>query len=259
MFFDKKLELDPEIGFHGTSSCFESCIDSEGFAPNRSSEWRDAIERLVALFRALDWCGTTGASRAVLEPFSLNHDHADPRGKPIYFAETSDRAVGYASSDFAGGENARALRYSFDDLRAFLNDPELRAEHLKRLTHGARTRGVPPPLAIEQAKKQLAAVDFAHLRNELEALHEVEREVRAYVDAHRYGVIYAVRLTDIEALEYHNFMGVKSFSPIPPGRIVAKRIVLPSEACRDGDDSETIEKFIAWGERFPASPKRRCV
>ena len=251
MFFDEKLELDPEIAFHGTSNCFESTIDSGGLTPNRSMEWRGAIDRLVALFRELDWCGTSGASRAVLEPFSLNHDHGDQRGKPIYLAESSDRAVTFASKDFAGGENARALRHSFRDLRAFLDEPAIREEHLDRITRNLRARGIPQSVAFAQATKTLAAVDISKIRTELDALQHVEREVAHFEECHRYGLIYALRLAaKTMELEYHTSMGLKCFSVIDPRQIVSKRTVLPSEARRNRDDMHTIDKRMVWKERF---------
>jgi hypothetical protein len=255
-FFDEKFELDPGIAFHGTSQCFQSLIESEGLLPDRGVELRSAIERLVRLFKHLDWSGISPGSRGALEHFTLNHDLASPRGKPIYLAESSARAATFASRDFAGGEGARGLRYSFEDLWAYLKDPTVRARHLESVIRGFRARQQPD--ALQQAEAQLANIDLTFVRAELEALADVERRVRRFHDDHAHGLIYAVRLpAAIQDFEYHGSMGLKCFGPLGPGCIV-DNVVLPADfKLSRGMDEVRFHKGGAWSERFRRDGENR--
>jgi len=135
--FCSDIEDDPWIAFHGTTSSFERAIDSQGLVPQAALISKSEIKRVVKVFDAIHWAGRSTAGLAVLKPFSLQHDLAESELKPISFGEISYRASLFATRDFAGGESARALRYSLRDLEAFLSDSQLRESNLKRLRWGS--------------------------------------------------------------------------------------------------------------------------
>jgi hypothetical protein len=248
-FFDEEFELDPGIAFHGTSHCSQSIIESEGLLPDRDVDLRPAVERVVRLFQYLGWCGITGASRAVLEPFTLNHDLQSPRGKPIYLAESSIRASRFATRDFAGGEGARGLRHSFEELRVYVEDHSLREEHLEKVTREFRVCQRPDPLRLAQEK--LAQIDLDFVRAELEALADVERRVRRFDDEHAHGLVYAVRLPVApQGFEYHRSMGLKCFVPLGPECILDKVVIPLDFEPPFGQDDCRLKKFLMWCDRF---------
>jgi hypothetical protein len=195
-FFYPDGLVDPGVAFHGTSSCFESLIDSKGLQPDRGIDLRDAVVRLVQLFKELDWDGRTLGSRSALENFTHNHDLSFMRGKPVYLVESSVRASTFAMRDFAGGECARGLRKSFDDLRAYIDDPSLCAKHRETLTSKLQAWGHPSPRRT--AEERLANYFRSRITAELDARAGFERAVSEFPDKHQYGLIYALRLPSVE-------------------------------------------------------------
>lgn len=127
--FSDEIESDPWIMYHGTSGFNAESIECEGFQWSDKKGLRKEIEGIVNIFEKMRWCGLDRSSLAVLKPFSLQHDFAGTDASPIYFAETSKRALMYATRDFAGGEKLRAIRRSLDHLQQYLHSPDIRKEH----------------------------------------------------------------------------------------------------------------------------------
>lgn len=100
--FPREYATDGFILFHGTSSTQEAGIDANGLIPSESRFKKAELERLVALFKSIDWVGSL-RSYTVLNVYSLGYDYAHPQGKPVYLAEGAKRALGYAWREFAGG------------------------------------------------------------------------------------------------------------------------------------------------------------
>jgi hypothetical protein len=219
MPFPDEITLDPWVLYHGTSGLSESQIDSKGLSCNTPTFEKREIEAVDAIFETLQWNGRTGASRAVLQPFSIVHDFGDSSLKPLCFAESAYRAMTYATRDFAGGEAARAIRYSFDELWEFVTDEEVRELHLQRLFRAA-----------EDAKHFSVALpspeipDLVTIRGKLESLASLRARAQYFSKNHRYGVVCAVRFepSDLDAMSYHGAMGIKCFDVVSPDRIIGK-------------------------------------
>lgn len=217
--FPDEIENDPWIMYHGTSCFNEELIERDGFKWKGNTTPRDVLCRVVEIFEKMNWAGIDGSSMAVLKPFSLQHDFADTESSPIYFAETSKRALLYATRDFAGGEKLRALRKSFDHLQRYLDDPQVRQDHMQYCQYeyddlerkGAYMAAYPKP----------QPVDLAWLSHELSALEDISRSAMIAYDQHGYGVVYAIKVDqqDIELLTYHKTMGIKATCCIAPDKI----------------------------------------
>lgn|GEM_PF-5069710 len=101
--FESTSELFPEfissdhwIAYHGTSSVYEGEIERSGLRPSNHVADKKEIQEVVSVYEKMNWYGDHVGGLPVLKPFTLEHDLADPRGKPVYFAESSRRASLYA-------------------------------------------------------------------------------------------------------------------------------------------------------------------
>jgi len=217
--FPDEIALDPWVLYHGTSGQFEAQIESQGLRCSDPAFTKAELEAVDAIFEALQWNGRTGASRAVLKPFSLGHDFGESSSKPTYFAECAYRAMTFATRDFAGGEAARALRHSFDELWEFINDDGIREPHLLRIRGEAEQRQHFGNCLPGPANPNLSSIKLT-----LESLTPVRQHARHYWENHPHGVVYAVRFrpSDLEAMKYHSSMGVKCFADILPERLIGK-------------------------------------
>ncbi|MGH9905391.1 MAG: hypothetical protein ACRD8U_07390 [Pyrinomonadaceae bacterium] len=180
--FPEEIENDKWMLFHGSSGQFLEAIAAEGLRTPEHLFSRAELTQLCSIFDRLNWAGHHGGGYAVLKPFSLDHDRAHSDQPSTYLAESSNRALLYASADWSGGEAARAVRHSVEDLRS--RDDLLPIE------------------------KTLISV--------------MERKAEATKAAHTFGVVYALLFgeTSLSGLDYANpGMGVKALQRIPPTRI----------------------------------------
>ena len=216
--FPREYATDGFILFHGTSSTQEAAIDANGLIPTESRFRKADLEQLVALFRSIDWVSLR--SYTVLRLYSLDYDYAHPQGKPVYLAEGAKHALGYAEIEFAGGEIARSVRYAFEDLRSYIENPSVRAAHIAE--DEAERISLRRLGAIEP--KPLPSFDPNILRSALDEMAQVEKTAVEALTGFTHGVVYAVRIKpeDLESMECGGSMSIKCFQPLGPDRLVAK-------------------------------------
>lgn len=217
--FPDEIALDPWVLYHGTSSVAETHIDSHGLRCSEPTFKKSDLESVVEIFDELQWAGRTGASFAVLKPFSLNHDFGHSQTKPVYLAESAYRALTFATRDFAGGEAARALRHSFGELWEFVDNETIRESHLSKLRKEAELLR---QYGIEDAMPQ--TINVVDIKSRLENLESLRHLAQHFLKHHCHGVVYAIKLrtSDTADLQYHSAMGVKCFADISIDRIVGK-------------------------------------
>lgn len=219
------ISNDPFVLYHGTSSQNERTIDQEGLRPKRSLFELAELKAIVLLFKSIGWRGSSGASLAVLEPFSINHDFAHPEGKPLYLAESSHRACLYASLDFAGGEIARAVRHAFRELWSYVQNPAVREKHREQVQ-----REIEYLKGFAAVLPPIPRPDLSEVRTALNRLSDVMHRAEQAQKSFKHGIVYAVKLgpEDLDELVANNSMGVKCSRPLPPRKLVAKTYV-PAE------------------------------
>lgn len=221
------------IAYHGTSSVFEQDIDETGLQWDANTASKAEVKSVVDIFEKMSWAGNHQGGLSVLRAYSLNHDFANPDTKPIFLAESSVRALTFATHDFAGGETARALRFCFEDLHQYLLSPTLRQEHRSELWSRVTSLfGIPIPheleilphtgvriehfcalwvfflangVPLEALGAQPQQPDLGWLQTELTRHADLERRCVAAHAEHEFGVVYAVKFSesDLASLEYH--------------------------------------------------------
>lgn len=220
--FPSEIADDPMILYHGTSSCFEKEIESEGLSISKVHFQLDELLSIAELFEKLGWMGKKG-SMTTLKPFSISHDNQRHNIKPIYLGRSSNLVVNYAKHQDAGGEIAKTVRYCFEDLNEFLNNEEIRKEHenkMKKQTEQAYNEGW-----VFEAPKQ--TISLEELAKSLNALDHINQRALSLIENTEYGIVYAIRFNEENAkhLLNHNWMGIKYFKDILPDQIVGKAIV----------------------------------
>jgi len=245
--FPEEIENDPWVMYHGTSSFNQESIELDGFVFGSGLVSRDEIQQVVDIYDKMKWCGLNGSSLAVLKSFSLIHDFGDGDTSPVYFAETSKRAVLYATLDFAGGEKFRAVRNSIHQLQCYLDEPEVRQKHWKNMK--SEYDFLVNNNAMNPEASRPVEVDLTWLSSQLSLLSDLRDLTFGTLACHSYGVVYAVKVnaSDLDALELHKCMGIKSRSRIAPSKIVGK-VVVPRDYIyhNAGRCSEELEKLWAF-------------
>lgn len=274
LLLDKQLPKDiannPWIAYHGTSSTVESIIDQSGLAWQPNTYTREDVDHIVAIYDELDWLGLDGAGYQVLMPFSQGHDFDGRDKKAIYLANSAERALLFASQDFAGGETARAIRHALDDLSQYLHNPELRKIHreyrwramCKYINMACRNAQHPRSLVdlnradvtdsdLLNTWQYLRSIhpspdvkppwnsDLELLQNRLNDMKELHDRCNEFRDKHKHGVIYAINNDKdlLSRLEVSNCMGLLSHELIGRSRIAAK-ILLPIDMDPDTRDMQ---------------------
>lgn len=221
--FGDALEEHPWVLFHGTSACASSRIESQGlFYPAHCVSASD-IRAVVRVFDDIRWAGNDLGGYVVLKAFCTN-DFAAADISPVFLAESSVRALRFATRDFAGGEKLRAIRRAMRDLERYLNEEDIRAEHIASLTRSfnSLTRVGARPDHIESVRPR--TVDLGWLSQQVLVLQRLAAVAAQPFDTFEGGVVYALRIEpkDLHELTYDSTMGVKAWKPIPPRRIVSK-------------------------------------
>src|SRR5262249_11717108 len=227
--FSDEIDSDPWIMFHGTSGYNAESIERAGFTLRSDLISRDQIQRVASIYERMKWPGESGGGYPVLKPFSLDHDFFGGERSFLFFAETSLRALLYATRDFSGGEKLRALRIAFRDLVSYLREESVRQRHQEQMRNNFRRLNDlnAHPSMIDAA--QPVEVDLDWLRNEVAGLKDVQRHAELAYRRHDHGVVYALRMAPdtLNDLQLNSSMGIESTTPISPTRIVAKVVVPP--------------------------------
>jgi hypothetical protein len=221
--FSDDIDTDAWVMFHGTSGFNSETIERDGFKFPPDLIARDEIQRVINIYEEMNWAGENSGGLPVLKPFSLGYDFSGEQRR-LFFAETSSRALLYATRDFAGGEKLRALRVAFCDLDLYRQKPDVRERHQVRMQSEFRRFGAAQPVVV----------DLGWLENEMVRLQDVRKRADIAHLNHRYGVVYALRMTttDLAALG-QGTMGIETVTPIPVSRIVSKIIVPPDYQWND--------------------------
>jgi len=238
--FPDEIENDPWVIYHGTSGCKQDVIEREGFSWNPNGASKEQIQRVVTVYRQMSWYGADSSGFAALEPFSLEHDFGENSASPVYFAETSKRALLYASQDYAGGEKNRLLRNSIRHLQRYLVEPELRNEHYLMMKN--EYDYLVSVSAINAESSKPVNVDLSWLRSEIALLSDIQDLAEDAYSNHVVGVVYAVKMdaNDLAGLELHPSMGIKAHYPIAASKIAGKLIIpldYRHQGYRNSDDT----------------------
>jgi hypothetical protein len=227
--FPDEIDSNEWVMFHGTSGFNAASIERDGFDSTHGVVSPSQIRRVIEVFQKMKWCGDDGGGYPVLKPFSLDHDFQGTDRSLLFFAETSTRALLYATRDHSGGEKLRALRHAFKDLESYLSDPSRREQHHDYLSvsYHALFEVNAHPREIEAVRP--VEIDLAWLGQELEDLSDIRRFADDALQRHDHGVVYALRMTpdDVGRLSWNRSMGIEVNTRILPPSIVGKVIVPP--------------------------------
>ncbi|WP_227340273.1 hypothetical protein [Sphingopyxis sp. P8] len=220
--FPDEIESDDWTLFHGTSVSAAAAVDERGLLPHSSLATKEMVSRVLAIIEEIDWISS---SAVPLISFSQGFDLVHGRS-PIFLAETSQRAAGYASEDFAGGEKLSRIRKTIDDLEVFLTDKALREEHYaSKARIYERYKGVMHPDQLESLRPKF--IDLHWLSEQLDGLGDIRRVADEAKAEHAQGVVLALRLEpdDVKKMVWHKSMGIMTFAHIPASRIVDRAAV----------------------------------
>lgn len=209
-----EAQMDPWLVFHGTSNIYEESISTNGLCPGTSSFDLSELMQVESIFDRLHWDGIHPGGIAILKPFSINHDFSHEDEKPIFIAPSAHFASLFATSDFAGGEICRSLYYCIADLHKYLEDEKIREKHVRKLE-----------MISEQSRIDRPAIPTLDwVRSNVGQLSELKAKVEKIRASFCYGVIYAIRLdvTNLADINFHTFMGIKSFRSIQESEIETK-------------------------------------
>ncbi len=201
--FPPQIAEDSWIAYHGTSAIYEHSIDSEGIQPRSSGASSELVESVKELYRTMCWWGEDTGGYGVLYAFV---PHSQWHDRPVFLAESSYRALLYATSDFAGGEIARGVRRAIADLQRYVGDSEVRQRHAEWLANYSEPK---------------SSFLLPWLQNEVEGLKE---RASHCIVPNAEGVVYAVRFSagDLPHLRLHKSAGLMALRAIPPSQLVAK-------------------------------------
>jgi hypothetical protein len=189
-FFPPDISNDSWVAYHGTCSLFEADIDRDGLRWTQGVCSLQEVEEIVRIFRSMNWEGVSGGGFPVLAGFTLDHDFQWGNTKPLFFAETSGGAAGFASPDFAGGETARAIRYAMRDLRLYLDDDRVRSEHYEN-----QRRWCVEVLQQNGLPSRVIRVDLNWLCDQLRELEQLTNDCQSLQTSYTHGVVYAARFS----------------------------------------------------------------
>jgi hypothetical protein len=225
--FPDDIDLDEWTMFHGTSGTNAEAIERDGFDPACGMIVHAQIRRIADLYEKMKWGGSDGGGYPVLRHYSLNHNLQNPDRSILFFAETSMRALLYASHDFAGGEKLRALRHAFADLGLYLRDQRVRDKHRDRMEREFNELSSlnAPPHILDPVRP--VVVDPEWLRREVAGMSDIRSVAEDAFQRHEHGVVYALRMSqdDVGCLHWSHTMGIETTTRISASKIVGKVIV----------------------------------
>jgi hypothetical protein len=221
--FPVEIDDDPWMLFHGTSSAYESAIESDGLSGGAGPFGEAAISLVTGVFERLGWFPWNAGGYAPLKSFSQGFDlmggpGLTERRSPLFLAETSHQAALYASDDFLGGEKVRGIRNAIEDARRVLFEPEATAQFLGEYGVDRQAR-LGDSWGFDSGDEAIA-----WLSDQWEALTAFQPEIQAVRGDGMTGIVYAVKVPrhEITRLAYSGTMGVMAEDVLPPAWVVAK-------------------------------------
>jgi len=183
--FSQEIEANPWVGYHATSSCCEEGIERFGLAGSLhvSSEQVYGLRRI---FESMNWQGIHQGGYGVLMAFSSVRS-IGVQTPPIYLGSFPKRCLLYATRDFVGGESFRAVGYAVEDLERFMQDAQLRQEHLDSQIASSRAH-----FELSGQKLRVIDVDLNWLDEQLAPFRPLARMRRDLEMSYRWGTIYAI-------------------------------------------------------------------
>ena len=215
--FSQEIEANPWVGYHATSSCCEEGIERFGLAGSLhvSSEQVYGLRRI---FESMNWQGIHQGGYGVLMAFSSVRS-IGVQTPPIYLGSFPKRCLLYATRDFVGGESFRAVGYAVEDLERFMQDAQLRQEHLDSQIASSRAH-----FELSGQKLRVIDVDLNWLDEQLAPFRPLARMRRDLEMSYRWGTIYAIGFGpgELRNLEDGGSESIRYFGNLTPNKIIAK-------------------------------------
>lgn len=217
--FPENISNNPRVLYHGTSNIFEKEIEENGLTPNKSIFSLEELKEISALFDLINWRKKVFWGKNIIRNYTINKDYKNPSLKPVYLGESCNRALTFASKEFAGGENVSGVRKSFNELKDCIDDPKLldrELEFYRKECREAEENGYYPPEPI--------ITDLDKLKNELESLEYLNERAKEYTKAYSYGVVFSIEIDPENFPDMsHSFsQGFKMYSTIRRNQILGK-------------------------------------
>ena len=238
--FPKKISNNLWIVYHGTSSLSEDSIEQNGLNRNQSNYSKYDIQKIIDIYEKIDWTGIDQGGFMVLKSFTMNYDFKDSNKKSIFLAESSNRALLYATNDFAGGETARAIRKSIYDLQRYSKENSIRSNHMLY-----RIKEYKQSLNHLHSLPKPQEIDLDCLNRDIENVSEVFQRTENLYNTYKYGLIYAVKLSknDVKDITYNN-MGIVVNKNLNFNTLVGKIKVPKEYIYRRYNDRKKLEVML---------------
>ena len=212
--FPPHIQDDPWTLFHGTSSCAEGQIETEGLTPHHLPVTRDELRILFGVYKSMNWRAASAISSIKAWSFPSSSNQVETR--PIYMTYSPVRAAYYCGIGDIGGEAAGFVKEAIQLLRDFTRSRRIRRESLLfQLEEHEEAHKEGIELPVLQAR-------ISWVRQQIARLLPISDRLKDLRSRHRYGVVYAIRFgkEDIEWLDgYHDFTTLRVISP---DRLIAK-------------------------------------
>lgn len=228
--FPSEVANDPWVIFHGTNSWSAEAIEAQGFLPSVSISYQKDIHHIISIYQVMDWVGNDLGGYGVLSSFSANFDLKYGRETGLlFFSDRFEQSLLYASADFSGGEKFRAIRRSVTDLNNYLENADVREQHMQsrhRTIERLQSLNAHPSM---WKNIRTTPVDLEWLREQVGDINAAFQKVDLLADSQNQ-VVYALRMepNDLHKFENAGSMGICSRFPVSAKKIVAKMIV-PSD------------------------------
>lgn len=227
--------LDDSLLFHGTSNISESKFEKDFVAGNPPFSLFD-VQKIIAVYDNLRWCGLHAGGYAVLNSFS-KVGYSDGE-RNIYFGETIQRCTLYATHDFAGGELVRSVYYAIKDLLTLVSSTEVQESFKMEYEQDPGNWDRPFDLNLSQLIPRV---------RELEPLFNIAKNIR---ESYEYGIVYGLRpkKEDYKNLQFCGSMGIilpRKKSAILP----VVKIVYDHDPFIEQQDLMRFERILIWENR----------
>ena len=260
--FDPGIRDDPWVLFHGTSSAYETQIESRGLDTGHLPVTLEELRKLLGIFKSMNWRYANYVSS--LKAWSFPEAVEDRELRPIFLASVPELAACYCGRRSVGGEIAEMVRGCIRELRGFLREKSVRAESLRlqwEEHEDTATRGIRLPV-IE--------VSRPWVRSRLADIVRLEQRLLQLQRGHRYGIVYAMRF-ECDDVKWLHGSGDTYISDkgVSPERIIAKARIhgsicdhldrWPERYYRDYTGDDSLIGRIAAQTKRPAVMQEQAI